>query len=193
LLPGPTEIATIELPLRRRLLIAGSALLLAPARAQEPPRANALLASALPVPEPVLEGFRIATPEAQGFDSARLAVMTRFIEAAPHKVFSMMIARNGHLVHEMLAGDITRNAAHYLMSVTKSVISAIAGAALDRGLIASEDQPIGELLPKELFGPGNFEEMGRITVRHVLNMSALDVPHVVVTGTSSPHRTALVT
>jgi CubicO group peptidase (beta-lactamase class C family) len=59
------------------------------------------------------------------------------------------------------------------------------GVALERGLIASEDQPIGELLPRELFGSDeNFREKGRITVRQVLNMSALDVPHIV--GNTDP-------
>src|SRR4029453_4985941 len=75
IVPGPTKIARMVSPRRRRLLIAGSALLLAPARAQEPPPATARLASALPLPEPTLEGFRVAPPEAQGFDSARLAAM----------------------------------------------------------------------------------------------------------------------
>ena len=111
--------------------------------------------------------------------------MTRLIESSPHKVFSMMIARNGKLVYEMLAGDLSRDAAHYLMSVTKSLTSAIVGIAIDRGIIASEDQPIAELLPASLFGsPENLKDKAGITVRHVLNMSALDVPHIV--GATDP-------
>ncbi|HKA43044.1 MAG TPA: serine hydrolase [Burkholderiales bacterium] len=173
-------------PERRRLLMAAGALLLAPAHAQESaPQASRRFASALPLAEPTLEGFRLATPEAQGFDSARLTNMTRVIENAPHRVFSMMIARNGHVVYEMLAGDLPRDAAHYVMSVTKSLTSAMVGAAIDGGLIASEDQAIGELLPKELFGTAeNLQEKAGITVRQVLNMSALDVPHIV--GNTDP-------
>src|SRR5262249_47019297 len=71
----------------------------------------------------------------------------------------------------------SRDAAHYVMSVTKSLTSAMVGAAIDSGLIASEDQTIGELLPKELFGTAeNLRDKVGITVRQVLNMSALDEP-----------------
>ena len=174
----------MRLASRRRFLIAAGTLLFAPAHAQER-RESARFATALPFSGAALEGIPVSTPEAQGFDSARLAAMTQFIERSPERIFSMMIARNGHVIYEMLAGDLPRDAAHYLMSVTKSFTSAIVGAAFDQGLIASEDQPIAELLPRELFGPPeNFDDKGRITVRQVLNMSALDVPHIV--GNTDP-------
>ena len=176
----------LDSPDRRRVVFAAGALLLAPARAQAPPgAAKPRHASALPVSEAALEGFRLSSPEAQGLDSGRLADMTRFIESAPERVFSMMIARNGHLVYEMLAGDLPRDAAHYLMSITKSLTSAMIGVAIDNGMIASEDRSIGELLPHELFGAANnlWDKAG-ITLRQVLNMSALDVPHIV--GNADP-------
>jgi len=172
---------------RRRLLAAIGALCVTPIEAQEKPikEQRPRFASALPIVGPVLEGFRLSTPEAQGIDSARLARMTRFIEASANHVFSMMIARNGNLVYEMLAGDLSRDAAHYLMSVTKSLTSAMAGVAIDSGLITTEDQSIGELLPASLFGsPENLQDKARISVRHVLNMSALDVAHIV--GATDP-------
>ena len=183
---GCKEDAMLDSPERRRLLIAAGALLLAPARAQElPGQAGSRFASALPLPGTTLEGFRLSTPEAQGLDSGRLADMTRYIEAAPHRIYSMMIARNGHLVYEMLAGDLARDAAHYLMSVTKSLTSALMGVAIDKGMIVSEDQPIGELLRHELFGSAdNLTDKAAVTLRQVLNMSALDVPHIV--GNTDP-------
>jgi CubicO group peptidase (beta-lactamase class C family) len=171
---------------RRRFVAAAGALCVAPVRAQEKPhQESAQFASVLGAPAGTLEGFRLSTPESQGFDSSRLARMTQIIEASPQPVFSMMIARNGNLVYEMLAGDLGRDAAHYLMSVTKSLTSAMAGVAMDRGIIAAEDQSIAELLPARLFGsPENLQDKGKITVRHVLNMSALDVTHIV--GATDP-------
>jgi CubicO group peptidase (beta-lactamase class C family) len=137
-----------------------------------------------------LESFSLSTPEAQGIDSARLAAMTRVIERTPHRIFSMLIARNGSLVYEMLAGDLSRDASHYLMSVTKSLTSALAGIAIDRRIIADEDQPIGDLLPAELFGSAeNLREKAGITVRQALNMSALDVAHIV--GNTDPRARAI--
>ncbi|HZM45114.1 MAG TPA: serine hydrolase [Burkholderiales bacterium] len=171
---------------RRRLLATAGALCMSPLRAQERPRsAGPQFASALGSAGPSLEGFDLSTPEAQGLDSARLARMTTVIEMSPHKVFSMMIARNGKLVYEMLPGNLSRDAAHYLMSVTKSLTSAMIGVAIDRGFITSEDQAIGELLPARVFGSAeNLKEKGGLTVRQVLNMSALDVPHIV--GATDP-------
>jgi CubicO group peptidase (beta-lactamase class C family) len=172
-------------------LAATGALLAAPIHAQERRRPeHAYLASSLPVSGTTLENFRLSTPEAQGIDSARLAAMTRLIESTPHRVFSMLIARNGSLVYEMLAGDLSRDSSHYLMSVTKSLTSAIAGVAIDRGIILSEDQPIGDLLPVELFGSvKNLRDKAGITVRQVLNMSALDVAHIV--GNTDPRVRAM--
>ncbi len=171
---------------RRRFIAVAGALCIAPVHAQYKPRPEQpAFASALASAGAVLEDFRLSTPEAQGFDSARLARMTRFIEASPNVVFSVLIARNGHLVYEMLAGDLSRDASHYLMSTTKSLTSAMVGVAMDRGLIASEDQPIGELLPADLFGSAeNLKDKASITLRQVLNMSALDVPHIV--GNADP-------
>jgi CubicO group peptidase (beta-lactamase class C family) len=173
------------------LAAAGALIAAAPIYAQESRSSEqADLASALPTSGTALEHFGLSTPEAQGFDSARLAAMTRYIESSPHKVFSMLIARNGNLVYEMLAGDLTRDASHYLMSVTKSLASAIAGVAIDRGIILAEDEPIGDLLPAELFGSAeNLRDKAGITVRQVLNMSALDVPHIV--GNTDPSVRAL--
>jgi CubicO group peptidase (beta-lactamase class C family) len=166
---------------RRRFLTAAGVFFTVPLRAQGNPR----LASALPVAGSKFTEFQLSTPEAQGFDSARLARMTHFIEASPHRVFSMMISRNGRLVYEMVAGDLSRDASHYLMSVTKSLTSAIVGVAIDRGIIKSVDQPITELLPEKVFGSAeNLKDKAGITVRHVLNMSALDVPHIV--GNTDP-------
>lgn len=172
-------------------MAAAGAVCVIPACAQIEPRTGPpRLASALPSTGATLEGFRVSTPEAQGLDSARLARMTRFIEATPERVFSVMIARHGHLVYEMLAGDLPRDAAHYLMSVTKSVTSAMVGVAVDRGLIASEDQTLGELLPAGLFGSAeNLADKAGMTLRQVLNMSALDVPHIV--GNTDPRARAL--
>ena len=172
---------------RRCFLAAAGAICILPVKAQERRRQETpQFASALAVTgTATLEGFRLSTPEAQGIDSRRLAEMTRLIEESPHRVFSMMIARNGNLVYEMVAGNLSRDASHYMMSVTKSVTSALVGVAINRGLIASEDRPLAELLPAELFGSAeNLRDKAAITLRHALNMSALDVPHIV--GNTDP-------
>jgi len=80
-------------------------------------------------------------------------------------------------VYELYTSSLTRDQAHYQMSATKSVLSALVGIAIDRGLISGPDAPITETLPRDLFGSD--AEVARfrpVTVHHVLGMSALDAP-----------------
>jgi CubicO group peptidase (beta-lactamase class C family) len=63
------------------------------------------------------------------------------------------------------------------MSATKSVVSALVGVAIDRGLISGPNASITEALPRRLFASDDDVARFRpVTVRHVLGMSALDAP-----------------
>src|SRR4029079_4346612 len=66
-------------------------------------------------------------------------------------VFSILISRHGKLVFELYTGGIDRPEAHYVMSVSKSVLSALVGKAIDIGAIKSTDAPLSELIPRSLF------------------------------------------
>jgi CubicO group peptidase (beta-lactamase class C family) len=63
------------------------------------------------------------------------------------------------------------------MSVTKSVVSALVGIAIDRRLVGGPDATITETLPRRLFASdADVARFRTVTVRHVLGMSALDAP-----------------
>jgi CubicO group peptidase (beta-lactamase class C family) len=79
------------------------------------------------------------------------------------------------LVFELYTSGFTRDEAHYLMSTTKSVTSALVGAALDRGLLPGTDTALTDLLPAALFGaPTNRARFRDISLKDVMGMSALD-------------------
>src|SRR5690349_18119950 len=62
--------------------------------------------------------------------------MTRWVEDhAAVPIFSLLMSRHGTLVYELYTPGIKRDDAHYLMSTSKSVTSAVVGAAIDRGFI----------------------------------------------------------
>jgi CubicO group peptidase (beta-lactamase class C family) len=114
-----------------------------------------------------------ATPSEAGLDPGKLSEMTRWIRDQRPPIFSLLISRHGKLVYELYTwGD--RDDAHYLMSVTKSVLSTLVGAAADRGLIAL-DAPLSQLLPRSLFA-GDPERFSAVTLREVMGMAALDSP-----------------
>jgi CubicO group peptidase (beta-lactamase class C family) len=103
--------------------------------------------------------------------------MTEWIRDRPVPIFSLLISRNGRLVYELYTSGLTRDHAHYQMSATKSVLSALVGAAIDRRLIAGPDARIVDTLPRELFASdAEVARFRAVTVRHVLGMSVLDAP-----------------
>jgi CubicO group peptidase (beta-lactamase class C family) len=109
-----------------------------------------------------------ASPGEAGLDPGKLSEMTRWIRDQRPPIFSLLISRHGKLVYELYTwGD--RDDAHYLMSVTKSVLATLVGAAADRGLVAL-DAPLNQLLP---LAPQRFSA---ITLREVMGMAALDSP-----------------
>lgn len=132
-------------------------------------------------PTPLLEELRddvaSAAPEDEGLDSHTVIKLTEWIRDQHIPIFSFLISRNGRLVYELYTSSLSRDHAHYQMSVTKSVVSALIGIAIDRGFISGPDAPITETLPRRLFASDtDAARFQSVTVRHVLGMSALDAP-----------------
>ena len=85
-----------------------------------------------------------------------------------------MLSRHGSLVYELYTPGIERPEAHFMMSTSKSVTSAIVGAAIDRGLISGPDASVTDLLPANLFAtPADAARFGAVTLKDVMGMSAL--------------------
>ncbi len=118
-------------------------------------------------------------PTNQGINPTVLRDLTLWLRDSAPQVFSLQISHQGRIVYAMRAPGIDPDDAHYLMSVTKSVTSALVGAALDRGLIQSTNQSVTDLLPpnsRAMATPG----LSRVTLKNLLAMSALDAqvpPH----------------
>lgn len=94
-----------------------------------------------------VEGFPVATPESQGIDSNRLREMSEWVRAEDLDVRSLLLLRRGHLVLEWYAGNVSRDSNHNIYSITKSVVSLLAGLAIDEGKMPSAETTLRELLP----------------------------------------------
>ena len=136
-------------------------------------------------PPPALgDGWKTATAESLSIDTNRLAALTASLRAWPELgVHAVLIERSGRLVYEeyfdgfderwgtplgrvsMAAGSI-----HDLRSVTKSVVSALAGIAVGEGAIKSLDQPLVEWFPE--YPDLNTADRRRLTLAHVLGMTS---------------------
>ncbi|GHF44258.1 CubicO group peptidase (beta-lactamase class C family) [Deinococcus metalli] len=110
-----------------------------------------------------------APPEAVNADARRLDALNDHVATAWPDVTSVLVARHGRVVTERYFG-ITPGAAQDVQSVTKSAVSLLVGAALDRGHFRHLDQPVLSLLPPEL-GAAEDARWHDVTLRHLLTMT----------------------
>ena len=106
-----------------------------------------------------------STPAAAGFDGA-----IRSAESMP-RIKSLLISRNDELVVERyFNGTAPRHIAN-VKSVSKSVVSALVGIAIEQGHIEGVDQPIGEYFAKQLSDSRDHPK-SHITIENLLTMQS---------------------
>jgi CubicO group peptidase (beta-lactamase class C family) len=118
-----------------------------------------------------------STLRAEGLDPRRFLDLAIWVRDHPVPIYSLLVSHDGKLVFELYTGSIDPDAAHYLMSVTKSVVSMLIGIATERGLVPSPETSIADALPAQAFASAQDRERFRaVTIKNVLEMSALDTP-----------------
>jgi CubicO group peptidase (beta-lactamase class C family) len=112
------------------------------------------------------EGWRTATPESQGMDSAVIA--DTFEAFRNRNVHSIVIIRNGYLIAETYNESTDTGTLQDVRSVTKSIASALTGIALSEHKFKSIDQKLAEFFP-EL---ANVPLKSEIMIKHLLYMTS---------------------
>ena len=86
-------------------------------------------------------------------------------------VLSMLIVKNGKLVHEVYSPYCQRNTLHWMASITKTFTSTLIGIAIDQGFIGSVDTKLHELL---LQFADHFKdpEKKKIALKHIMTMTS---------------------
>lgn len=123
-------------------------------------------------PENTGDGWAVSSAAAENLDADVLIPLLASIRDGSYPgVDSMVIARSGRLVAEGYFNGFGRDSLHDLRSTGKSVTSALAGIAIDQGLMSLDD-PISQHLPG-FSNHANMDERKRaISIRHLLNMSS---------------------
>src|SRR6266702_3803678 len=111
-------------------------------------------------PLPLEDGWRIDTPDVAGFDRSRLCSLADGLREADD-VHSILVARHGRLIFERyFAGydepwgyddrryEFDATMKHDMRSVSKSIVSLLAGIAIDRRLIDGVDAPALPFFPE---------------------------------------------
>ncbi len=86
---------------------------------------------------------------------------------AARSVTSLLVLKDGQIVHEDYALGTTSQDRRISWSVAKSFLSALTGVLLDEGAIASLDDPVTKYAP--MLAGGAYD---RASIRHVLNMAS---------------------
>lgn len=112
-----------------------------------------------------------AEPAAAGMDAGKLAELDDLIAAQYSHITGIAVVRKGYLVHEYYPNGCGPQDARHVASVTKSVISALVGIAIDAGYLQSVDQKVLDFFPEYTAQSGDFIKQA-VTIRHLLTMTA---------------------
>jgi CubicO group peptidase (beta-lactamase class C family) len=89
------------------------------------------------------------------------------IRSEYENINGVVVARNGLIVYEQYYNGYGPDDTHHVASVTKSILSALIGIAIDAGYIKHVDQKVMDFFP-EYVSDGQKQE---ITIRHLLTMT----------------------
>ena len=103
------------------------------------------------------------------WNTERIQDLEAQLRAAPH-VRALLMERRGATFAYYQQG-ITGSSRMNVASVTKSVVSLLVGIAIERGVIASVEEPLAAFFPEHEQGPGA-AALHRVTLRHLLTMSS---------------------
>jgi CubicO group peptidase (beta-lactamase class C family) len=117
------------------------------------------------------DGWKTSTPEMQGMDPARLLTADEFVQNRLPDAFSLLVVRNGYLVFEKYYAWGSPEKYAVVHSVTKSVMSALIGIALDQGHLKSVDQKLIEFFPEYITDESDPRKK-KISLKDLLTMSA---------------------
>jgi CubicO group peptidase (beta-lactamase class C family) len=109
-------------------------------------------------------------PKDQGMNEELLNQIDEDVTRNYAKLYSLLVVKNGSIVYEKYYHYKNKDTYTNVFSVTKSIVSALTGIALQKGFLKSTDQKISEFL-SEYFANQDDPRKKDITIRHVLTMN----------------------
>ncbi|HII00312.1 TPA: serine hydrolase [Methanosarcinaceae archaeon] len=115
--------------------------------------------------------WQAVDPATLRMDSEKLSELEPMIKSEYSNINGIVVVRNGYIAYEKYYNGYCLNDTHHMTSVTKSIISALIGIAIDAGYIKSIDQKVLDFFP-EYVSDDESENRQKITIRHLLTMTA---------------------
>ncbi|WP_042161042.1 serine hydrolase domain-containing protein [Paenibacillus gorillae] len=108
---------------------------------------------------------------ALGVDVEKLSSLDAVIKSEYSNINGIVAVRNGVTVYESYYNGFGPDTAHHVASVTKSIVSALIGIAIDRKYIENADAKVLDFFP-EYVADADAGVKREITIRHLLTMTA---------------------
>jgi CubicO group peptidase (beta-lactamase class C family) len=123
------------------------------------------------VPAALGDGIRTGDAPAAGLDSAMIErLVSRVVDRTYPDVHAILVHRGGKLVLEEYFYNHDRDRRHQMRSLTKSVVSAVAGLAVDRGLLREDERVLARMPYERYANPDPRKDA--ITLRDLLTMQS---------------------
>lgn len=125
------------------------------------------------IPKKLSDGWEVASLKKVGIPIKAIEDISQLIWDIDsyENVLSMLIVKDGKLVHEVYSPYVQRNTLHWMASITKTVTSTLIGIAIDQGFIESADSKLHELLPQfaeHFVDP----QKKKIALKHMMTMTS---------------------
>ena len=104
------------------------------------------------MPQQLADGLAVGTVTQIGIDTASVARMiNKVIDGTYPDVHSFLVYRAGRLVVEEYFYDYDRDRPHQMRSASKSIVSALAGIAIDHGFLSGDRELVIKRLPYDSY------------------------------------------
>ncbi|NIM58558.1 MAG: serine hydrolase [Candidatus Aminicenantes bacterium] len=125
------------------------------------------------IPKKLNDGWEVSSLSDEGIDKEAIEEISRLIRDIDRyeDVLSMLIVKNGKLVHEVYSPYCQRNTLHWMASITKTITSTLIGIAVDKGFIKNVDTKLYELLP-QFAAHFKVPEKRKIALKHIMTMTS---------------------
>lgn len=104
-------------------------------------------------------------------DKRKIIELENKIRDQYENITGVVILKGGRVIYENYFGGYTQNDSVHIASVTKSIISALIGIAIDKGYIKNANQKILEFFPEYKVKRGE-KTIQQITIKNLLTMTA---------------------
>jgi CubicO group peptidase (beta-lactamase class C family) len=116
-----------------------------------------------------IDEWKLVNPESLNVNSELLFKVDNDIKKRLNGVNGVLIVKKGHLIFEKYYNNYNENSYNYIASITKSIISALIGIAIDKGFIKSVDQRVLDFFPEfDIKNPK--EPLEDLTLKNLLTM-----------------------